>query len=327
MIYGFGDYEVDTQRYELRRAGEPLKIEPQAFNVLAYLIEHHERTVTRQELLETLWPEQFTSEAVLSYCIMTARKAVGDSGRSQKVIKTLHGRGFRFIAPVEAHGPQASNMPVASVPEKPVPPEPQPPEHETVRSVTIPLPEAPPLPNHDPDADTRAVTVLCATLVTTTSLDEQLGFAGVQRLRQAFFTLAQAIAQPYHGTLQFFGADGILLLFGAPVACQDHARQAMQAAMELQRRLGEPYTNPEVRQTVRLALRMGLHTGPVAINRIPEDQRIASTQLGKTMHLAVWLQYLASPGTLHRGENRHHSGTTPAVQGVCHSGSNNPLIA
>ena len=98
MLYAFGDYELDMQRYELRCAGKLLKIEPQVFNVLAYLIQQRHRTVTRQELLEHLWPEQYISDAVLSYCIMAARKAVGDSGRVQRVIKTVHGRGFRFVA-------------------------------------------------------------------------------------------------------------------------------------------------------------------------------------------------------------------------------------
>jgi DNA-binding winged helix-turn-helix (wHTH) protein len=88
MIYAFGEYALDTQRYELRCAGELLKIEPQVFNVLAYLMQHRDRTVTRQELLEQLWPEQFISDAVLSYRMMTARKAIGDSGRTQRIIAT-----------------------------------------------------------------------------------------------------------------------------------------------------------------------------------------------------------------------------------------------
>ena len=84
MRYAFGEYELDAQLYELRYAGTLLKIEPQVFNVLAYLIQHRHRTVPRQELLEQLWPEQHLSDAVLSYCIMAARKAVGDSGRAQQ---------------------------------------------------------------------------------------------------------------------------------------------------------------------------------------------------------------------------------------------------
>ena len=108
MRYVFGDYELDTQLFELRQAGKPLKIEPQVFNVLAYLMQRRDRTVTRQELLEQLWPEQFISDAVLSYCIMAARKAIGDSGRTQRLIKTVHGRGFRFVAPLQAYDHEPS---------------------------------------------------------------------------------------------------------------------------------------------------------------------------------------------------------------------------
>ena len=282
MRYTFGDYELDTQLFELRQAGKPLKIEPQVFNVLAYLVQHHDRTVTREELLMHLWPEQFTTESVLSYCIMTARRAVGDSGREQRIIKTVHGRGFRFVAQIDAHDHAAQKMhtpPATSAPPR------QTPSREEVH--TLPSSRA-------PEQARTQVTVLCATLANATTLGEQLGFNALQRLRQAFFAQAQDQAQRYAGTLQFFGADGILILFGAPVVCEAHARQAILAALELQRRLGEQHAEP----TAKLAVRMGLHTGPVAIDSIPNDQRIAPTEMGETMHLALWLQYLAESGTL-----------------------------
>jgi DNA-binding winged helix-turn-helix (wHTH) protein len=281
MRYVFGEYELDTQTYELRQAGTPLQIEPQAFKVLAYLIQHHHRTVTRQELLEHLWPEPFTSEAVLSYCIMTARKAVGDSGRVQRVIKTIHGRGFRFIATLQqdAHEPRNLEASAASA---------------VAASASQPVSR----PEGAPDHPNPQVTVLCATLADVASLSERLGFDTLQRLRQAFFTLAQDTAQQYRGSLRFFGADGVLILFGVLHACEGHARQAVQAAMDLQWRLCEPYSDAATRQTVRHAMRTGLHTGPMAVDRIPDDRRLAATEMGETAHLAVWLQYLAEPGTL-----------------------------
>ena len=98
MIYLFADYELDTTLYELRAAGVPCKLEPRVFNVLAYLVQHRAQVVTREELLNTLWPGLMISETLLNNCIMEARKAVGDSGQLQHVIKTLHGRGYRFIA-------------------------------------------------------------------------------------------------------------------------------------------------------------------------------------------------------------------------------------
>ena len=96
MRYTLGDYTLDTQRYELCRAGIPLQLQPKVFDLLAYLIQHRDRVVTRQDLFDALWPEQFVSEDALEWTIAEARRAVGDSGRAQRVIKTIRGRGYRL---------------------------------------------------------------------------------------------------------------------------------------------------------------------------------------------------------------------------------------
>ncbi|MCZ6872719.1 MAG: winged helix-turn-helix domain-containing protein [bacterium] len=272
MLYIFGDYELDTQVYELRHAGKPVKTPPQVFNVLSYLVEHHDRTVTKQELLDNLWPGQFTSEAVLSYSVMTARKAVGDNGQTQRVIKTVHGRGFRFIAALKELG------------------------HEAPEST--PFAVTPAANSHTPDDKRQLATVLCVTLANAVSLSEQREFNALQRIRQAFFALAQQEVQGQAGTLQFYGADGILGLFGMPVACEDHRQRSVRVALRLQQRLRQRLLELDDRQAFQLSVRMGLHTGPVAVDSIPQDQRIAATEMGETMNLAVWLQYLAQPGAL-----------------------------
>ena len=104
MIYRFEDYELDTGLFELRHDGQPCKLEPQVFTVLAYLIEHRDHVVTKDELLDHVWPEQFVSEVTLHHRLMAARNAIGDSGRAQRCIKTLHGRGYHFIAEVTTQG-------------------------------------------------------------------------------------------------------------------------------------------------------------------------------------------------------------------------------
>jgi DNA-binding winged helix-turn-helix (wHTH) protein len=101
MIYVFGDYELDLRRCELRYTGKPAKLEPQVFNVLAYLIQHRDRVVSKQDLIDSLWPGRFVTDATLTSQVMAVRRAVGDRGREQRVIQTLHGRGYRFIAAVE----------------------------------------------------------------------------------------------------------------------------------------------------------------------------------------------------------------------------------
>ncbi len=100
MIYAFGPYELDTRVYELRHRQGVCAVEPQVFNVLAYLAEHRDRVVSKEELLAKLWQDRFVSEATLTSRLKAARKAVGDDGKAQSVIRTIHGRGYRFVAEV-----------------------------------------------------------------------------------------------------------------------------------------------------------------------------------------------------------------------------------
>jgi class 3 adenylate cyclase/DNA-binding winged helix-turn-helix (wHTH) protein len=101
--YAFDGYQLDTQRYELRHGGALCTLERQGFNVLVYLVQHRDRVVTKDELMEQLWPNQSVSENTLTQRLRAVRRALGDSGREQRLIKTVHGRGYRFIAAVEEH--------------------------------------------------------------------------------------------------------------------------------------------------------------------------------------------------------------------------------
>src|SRR5262249_38112116 len=112
MLYVFEDCTLDTRRYELRRAGSLVPLDRQVFEVLAYLLAHADRVVTRQELFTHLWPQRFVSDAALERCITVARRALGDNGREQRCIKTLHGLGYRFVAAV-ATRPDAALRPLA----------------------------------------------------------------------------------------------------------------------------------------------------------------------------------------------------------------------
>jgi DNA-binding winged helix-turn-helix (wHTH) protein len=104
-IYVFGTYELDTQRYELRRAGEPLPLEPKVFDVLTYLVQHCDRLVSKDELLEHVWCGANVGEAALVRCIVAARKAIGDRPETPRIIQTVRGRGYRFVAPVTIAAP------------------------------------------------------------------------------------------------------------------------------------------------------------------------------------------------------------------------------
>jgi len=94
----FGAVVVHLARREVELGGEPVHLEPQAFDVLALLLRERERVVSKAELLERVWGDQFVSESALTTRIKEARRAVGDDGKRQAVIKNVRGRGYRFVA-------------------------------------------------------------------------------------------------------------------------------------------------------------------------------------------------------------------------------------
>ena len=101
-VYRFDDCELDLAQFELRRAGAPVHVEPQVLELLAHLLAHRDRMVPKTELLDVVWGDRFVSESALTSRIKQARRAVGDDGQRQRSIATVHGRGYRFVAAVDA---------------------------------------------------------------------------------------------------------------------------------------------------------------------------------------------------------------------------------
>ena len=116
MIYEFGDCELDLRRYELRRAGAVRRVEPQVFDVLLLLVRERERVVSKEEILDTVWGSRFVSESALTSRIKALRQVVGDDGKAQRVVRTVHGRGYRFVAEVvEREDDSSPKRPVGGI--------------------------------------------------------------------------------------------------------------------------------------------------------------------------------------------------------------------
>ncbi len=102
MIYKFDNFEIDTAKFELSSGGNPVHAEPQVLALLSLLVEHSERLVSKDEIYENIWKGRYVSDAALSSRIKSARQILGDDGREQKYIQTVHKKGFRFVAHVHS---------------------------------------------------------------------------------------------------------------------------------------------------------------------------------------------------------------------------------
>ena len=218
----------------LSRAGRVSRLRRKAFQALAYLPAHPARVISKQELCERIWPRQFISDTALESTIKAVRQAIGDSGREQRLIQTVYGQGYRFLAAVEAHpetpsGATGAGLPASlntlSTPPQAVHdlvPGPSPqgiagtadsgPEMNAIAE-TGPL-------GRDAPASTvewKLVTVLyCALANPPTGVPLELETH--YRQLSALYALAREAVQRYGGTLQPVVGKQILALFGALLA-------------------------------------------------------------------------------------------------------------
>ena len=100
MQFVFGDCVLDPDRRELTRGSEAVPIGPQVFDLLLYLLRNRERVVSKDSLLDAVWAGRIVSESTLTSHINAVRKAIGDSGQEQRLIRTVARKGFRFVGDV-----------------------------------------------------------------------------------------------------------------------------------------------------------------------------------------------------------------------------------
>lgn len=184
MYYVFGAYSLDTQRYELHRAGVPVRLRRKVFQVLVYLVAQHARVVHKEELLEAVWPGQWVGDGGLNSCIMAVRIALEGRRPPHQFLDTVRGRGYRFVAPVEVRD-QAP--PIATLPIAPA----------RMAAASVPAPGPPPPPALPPamahptalaaprsEGEYKPVSVLCGGLRDAPALAATLGPEALYRLMQ-----------------------------------------------------------------------------------------------------------------------------------------------
>ncbi|MGB0113266.1 MAG: AAA family ATPase [Ilumatobacteraceae bacterium] len=110
MIYRWEDCSLDVPGRRLTRAEDPVHLEPQAFDVLVFLVQERHRVVAKAEILDVVWGDQFVSESALTTRIKQVRKSLGDDGRAQKFIRNVHGHGYQFVGELSTAPPSATSQ-------------------------------------------------------------------------------------------------------------------------------------------------------------------------------------------------------------------------
>jgi class 3 adenylate cyclase/DNA-binding winged helix-turn-helix (wHTH) protein/tetratricopeptide (TPR) repeat protein len=309
MRYVFGPYTLDLTRYELRQAGRLVRLEPRVFDLLAYFVQHPGRTVTTAELLEQLYPHQFAPVDRLTNAVTQARKALGDTGQTQLYIQTVRRRGYRFIAPVAVQPEAETDAPRRPLPDPPLPVEGLGQGHTDVgappTSAQSVLPAAPrPTPSTEPtprtagrdrpDAERRQLTVLVCRLISAPPRSAPLDPEVVLEVVQDYQAMCAEIVHQFAGHMAQEQGDQLVVYFGYPRAHEDDARRAVHTGLGIVERMVELNRRRTRDRSVRLAVRVGIHTGVVVVGAMGHAER-GQLALGDTPTIAAQLQALAPP--------------------------------
>ena len=143
----------------------------------------------------------------------------------------------------------------------------------------------------------KQVTVLFCDIVNSTPLTERLGPERMRDLVSGFLESSLTEVRRYGGTAPQFRGDGFMALFGAPLTHEDHVRRGLLAALGVQRVLLEAGEKPDPARS-ELAVRIGIHTGPVIFGPIAEKLPMEYTVIGDTANVAARLEQAAEPGTI-----------------------------
>lgn len=227
--YSFGDCVLQTSRHQLSRAGLPVHLRAKAYALLTYLLENRHRAVSRDELCEAVWPGRCVGDATIASTVKAVRRAVGDNGELQRVVRTISGHGYRFVAAVAVGDPQetsvdavtsraASDARFAAAGGRQV-------DDDTRAAVRVSA-------GRTPDRVVREFVVLSVAFVRDRSSDEaaRTMTAAVPELLREY---ARALAAQYEGTCVEGQACGVRIYFGYPHALEDAAVRAVKVGLLL----------------------------------------------------------------------------------------------
>src|SRR5262245_37786008 len=289
----FGPFRLDPDHACLWYEAQALSLPPKIYAVLHYLVTHPDRLVTKEEILEAVWPEAVVTNAVVRVTIGALRKVLGETAQTPRYIATVLRRGYRFVAPVVEHpgaapGPTELALPAALQTLSAEPP------------TTLPRVSVAPLPAPLPllEAERRRLTVLFCDLVDSTRLAGHLDPEDYSEIIRAYYRTCADVIQRFDGYPAQYLGDGVVVYFGYPVAHEDDAQRAVRTGLGLLDAIDPLNTQLALPPEDQLAVRLGVHTGLVVVGDVGEEVRQEPLALGETPNIAARLQHLAAPNTL-----------------------------
>jgi len=264
VIYTFAGHCLDPERRELRRSDEVIPVEPQVFDLLHYLVQHRDRVVSKEQLYAAIWTEKVVSESTLSSRIAAVRRAIGDTGDGQRLIRTFSRKGFRFVGEVREQEATRQETRDASV-------------------------------NVAGTAERRQLTILncriADLLPSRPSLDPEDLSADVAALWRAVATIIEQSG----GYVAHRTAESLLAYFGFPAVHEHDVERAVRAALSIvDVTPALPLT--ALREPARVAV--GIATGLVIVEESTGDHNAVPQVIGETPFTAARIVAMCNPGAV-----------------------------
>ncbi len=294
----FGGFELDPASFQLRRSGRPLRLERIPLEVLLLLVERRGHLVLRQEIAERIWGRDVALDIdnALNTAIRKVRRALRDDPAHARYVETVPAKGYRFIGVVtstarpeverdaEIGRAQSGSAIISNA---------SPDSHASEHLVeTIPAPKG------AREGERKQVTVLFAHLEAAVELLAGRDPEEARKLLDPVLEYMLDAVRVYEGTVNQVMGDGIMALFGAPRAHEDHAVRACYAALRMQEMVKQHAEGGRRQHDAPIHVRVGLSSGEVVVREIGSDLQMHYTAVGQTTHRAAGMAQLAAPGSV-----------------------------
>jgi predicted ATPase/DNA-binding winged helix-turn-helix (wHTH) protein len=276
----FATFTLDLDRLSLIGPSVKAKLRRKSFEVLRYLAEQPGRVIGKEELIKAVWPQVFVTDESLTRCISEVRRAIGDE--EQIIIKTVPRRGYLLDVPVSAASGQLETTISTS---------------SRTTSLGDLRPKSASPDNAASVAERKQVSVLYADLKESLERIAEHDPEEALKVSETTLTLMTQAIRHYGGTVNVATDDGIMGIFGVPLAQEDHALRACYAALQLQANVLQYSERLQYAAALRVAVRVGLNSGEAVIRSVTDDTRSAYRVMGQTANFAFRLSQLAAPGT------------------------------